>query len=349
MNLSQATESAKIAIKARLPIMVEGSPGVGKSDMFKKIAETYKLELVDIRVSQCDITDFNGLPFIDNGKARFNPFDIFPLENTPLPEGKNGWLLFLDEMNAAMPSVQVAAYKLILDRMVGNYHLHPKVAICCAGNKITDNAVVNELSTALRSRLINIEVEVDFDTWFTWAANNEIDGKILAFLMHDSKFLFNFDPEKEDKTFACPRTWEMLSKVLKFITDVSTPDKRELINGIIGNKAGTEFVTYCKYCYKLPKFEDILNGSYSSTAGEEVGVIYQIIGEIVSNYKKITTETQLVNCCETVKKFGSEWLVVLANKFYTIGANTIFIKFPKYLQYAQQATKENSFYDLNGR
>ena len=42
-------------------------------------------------------------------------------------------------------------------------------------------------------------------------------------------------------------------------------------------------------------------------------------------------------------------MVSSTNKFYTIGANTIFIKFPKYLQYAQQATKENSFYDLNGR
>lgn len=39
----------------------------------------------------------------------FMPFNIFPLENTPLPKGKNGWLLFLDEFNSAPKDVQAAA------------------------------------------------------------------------------------------------------------------------------------------------------------------------------------------------------------------------------------------------
>ena len=51
-----------------------------------------------------------GLPhFTKDGKAEFMPFNIFPLENTPLPKDKDGWLLFLDEFNSATKMVQAAA------------------------------------------------------------------------------------------------------------------------------------------------------------------------------------------------------------------------------------------------
>ena len=98
----------------------------------------------------------------------------------------------------------------------------------CAGNKETDNAVVNPLSTALRSRFINLVVEPDYENWLKWAYNlpedRAIDFRIQAFISwKGNDGLYNFKPENTSDVYACPRTWEMLSKVLKFIfiVDVS--------------------------------------------------------------------------------------------------------------------------------
>ncbi|MFR7882339.1 MAG: hypothetical protein ACLU5J_13335 [Christensenellales bacterium] len=89
-----------------------------KSSVDKQIAKEYNLKLIDLRLS-CDPTDLTGLPHFEGRKATFSPFDIFPTEYAPIPENKEGWLLFLDEFNSANKAVQAASYKLILDRMVG--------------------------------------------------------------------------------------------------------------------------------------------------------------------------------------------------------------------------------------
>ena len=99
----------------------------------------------------------------EGNKAVFTPFSIFPLENDPIPQGYDGWMLLLDELSSANKQVQAAAYKLILDRQVGSFNLHPNCAIVAAGNKITDKAVVTQMSTALQSRLIHYELSVSVD------------------------------------------------------------------------------------------------------------------------------------------------------------------------------------------
>ena len=90
---------------------VQSSPGMGKSSIMRAIASELNLQLIDHRLSTSAPEDLSGLPrFDEDGKARFSPFaDLFPTEDTPLPPGKEGWMLFLDEFNSASKSVQAAA------------------------------------------------------------------------------------------------------------------------------------------------------------------------------------------------------------------------------------------------
>lgn len=339
MNLDKASESIDLAIKADLPIFLVGSPGVGKSSIANRTAQKINYKLIDFRLSQCDITDLNGLPFIDNGKASFKPFDVFPIEGTPLPEGKDGWILFLDELNAAMPSVQVAAYKLILDRMVGNHKLHKNVRIICAGNKATDNAVVNDLSSALRSRLITIEVEADAKNWLKWAENNGIDNRITAYITEYPERLFQFNPETDDGSFPCPRTWEMLSKIIKQLPDLT--GYSELVVGIIGN-AAHDFMPYAKYSKAVPKFKDILDGTAKIDPKAPVGVVYMTIGSIISNIDENTPATDIE--CERITKclhtYGSEYLTAFNSRLINVNKQQHLLKFPAYAKYVRSIIRE---------
>jgi hypothetical protein len=204
----QVREYSIDALRVGLVPMITGSPGIGKSALMRWIADQFDLELIDYRASTGEPTDIPGLPNFDkNGNAYFAPFrHIFPLKGMKVPEGKRGWLLFLDEVNSAERRMQAALYKVVLNRMCGQYELHEDVYIAMAGNLMTDKAIVIPLSTAMESRVIQLEMEVDFDDWEKDVAiPQDYDHRIIAFLREEKDFLMDFRPDKEDKSFCCPR------------------------------------------------------------------------------------------------------------------------------------------------
>ena len=242
----------------RVP-MITSSPGMGKSAIVKQVAADFGLKLIDHRLSTSAPEDLTGLPrFREDGRAEFAPFgDLFPLKGDDVPDGYNGWLLFLDELPSAPKSVQAAAYKLILDRQVGQYDLHEKVWIVAAGNKATDRAIVNPIGTAMQSRLVHIEMRVNFTEWLEDAAlPQHYDHRVIAYLsMHESKLL-DFDPEHQDRTFCCPRTWEMTSDI---ITGREMDDLDALLlAGTITSGEAISFTQFTKVYKNLVKFSDIM-------------------------------------------------------------------------------------------
>lgn len=306
MNIKDLKESVNLCIDSNLTPFIQGSPGLGKSAIVKEIAAERNLKLIDVRLSQCDITDLNGLPKTDGKKATFIPFDTFPVEGDELPEGRNGWLVFLDELNAAVRSVQCAAYKLILDRMVGTRNLHEKVAIVAAGNLITDNAVVNSVSTALRSRLVNLTLKEDPNLWMDWGIKNRMDPRILAYIKYKPGNLFDFDPNKDEETYACPRTWEMLNKVLNVIKANDLGKHSELITGIVG-KLGLEFITYAKLRDELPDVEDIIQGTVKGSSSWDIGKKWMIIFHIIHKIGIVKTPDDLKNIFNFTDDLGQEF------------------------------------------
>ena len=97
MNYTQLRQSITDTLIAQLVPFVTGSPGVGKSSLVNSIADEFNLELIDFRLTTAEPTDLTGLPnFTKDGKAYYAPFNVFPLDTDPLPEGKDGWVLFLN-------------------------------------------------------------------------------------------------------------------------------------------------------------------------------------------------------------------------------------------------------------
>ena len=205
VKVSQAIPMLASYIRAKLVPLLVGSPGCGKSQIIYKIAQDYNLKVIDLRLAQCDPTDLAGFPTTVGNKSDYLPMAHFPIESDPVPEGYSGWLLFLDEMTSAPAAIQAAAYKLVLDRMVGSHHLHKNVAIVAAGNLDTDNAIVQPMSTALQSRLVHMELVVDPKEWDEWATEAGIHHRITDFIKFKPGLLYTFTPDHTDKTYACPR------------------------------------------------------------------------------------------------------------------------------------------------
>ena len=263
----QARKHIIECIEAKLVPFLQSSPGMGKSEITHSIASDFGLFLIDHRLSTSEPTDMTGLPrFRPDGMAEFAPFvDLFPLDGMPLPrhrledgteEEMNGWMLFLDEFNSADRKVQAAAYKLILDRMTGQKRLHTNLAMVAAGNLITDRAIVNPISTAMQSRVVHLEMEINFEEWLEDVAlKRGFDSRVIAYLMQYPEKLMDFRPDHHERTFCCPRTWEFTNRLIKGkqITD----DTAILLTGTITSGVALEFVQFTKVYDQLVTVHDI--------------------------------------------------------------------------------------------
>ena len=85
-------------------------------------------------------------------------------------------------MNSAPPSVQAAAYQLVLNKRIGQYNLPTNVKIVAAGNRETDRGVTYRMPSPLANRFRHINMEVNFEDWSIWATNNKVHQDVIGYL-----------------------------------------------------------------------------------------------------------------------------------------------------------------------
>lgn len=312
LTLKKGSEACKDILKAGLVPNVLGSPGVGKSDMVNQIAEAFGLYVIDFRAAQSDPTDFNGFPTMNEDRTRsyYAPPMTFPLENDSIPEGYSGWLLFFDELNTSPPMVQAAAYKVLLDRMVGQQHLHKKVAMVCAGNLETDKAITQRLSTAMQSRLITIEVKPDVNEWCEWAQKNGVDHRIVAYVQWRPDNLHAFNANHSDFTFPCPRTYKFASNLFDVWGNTIGIDKLEILKGTVGPGVAAELITFCDIFQDLPTRQQMIDDPDTVLINSsQLDILHAITGIIAKEFDTNSSESLL----KIINKMPVEFQVVTVN------------------------------------
>ena len=266
---------------AGLVPFLQSSPGMGKSSIVKSIAQELNLHLIDHRLSTSVPEDLSGLPKMLEDSAKFVPFDsLFPVQNTKVPDKKDGFMLFLDEFNSAPKSVQAACYKLILDRQTGQYDLHDRTAIVLAGNLASDRAIVNNIGTAMQSRVVHIEMEVSFDEWLQDVAIPQgYDPRIIAYLSFKPSMLMDFRPDHNEKTFCCPRTWEFMNRLIK--GRPVTEDKTALYAGTITSGAAADFVQFTAVESSMVTVKQVMADPSGANVPNDIPTKWMIVSHLI--------------------------------------------------------------------
>ena len=235
------------------PLLIHGSPGLGKSSVVRTVCEQRGIEFIDVRLAQMEPCDIKGLPVPDKEN---HVMEWFINGSWPRnPKGKG--IIFLDEITASDRSVQVAAYELVLDRRLGKlYSVPPGYLIVAAGNTSTDRAVATSMSSALANRFMHVEIKDDQESWLVWARGNNIHPAVTGFITFKPNMLFNMDNENLERGWPSPRSWERVSEMCHICKN----DKllRKLVFGLVGNRAGVEFMAFYKLNAKFANILDIM-------------------------------------------------------------------------------------------
>lgn len=325
MTISVNTQEASVLVQDCMNVglvpLLKGSPGTGKSSIMHTIAAERNLKLIDIRLAQIDEVELNGFPDLSGEKATYKQFDIFPTQGDELPAGYDGWLLFFDELTSADKVKQGAAYKIILDRMVGQESLHEKAFCVAAGNLLSDKAVVNNMSTAMQSRLIHINMGIDKNKWIDWAITSGIDNRVISFIEYQPNMLHKFDPNHQDDTFACQRTWEFCSRLIKPYPSLPS-SKLALLAGCISEGAAREFKAFCELSENLIRFEDIMKDPTHTKMPDDSGSLYATVGMLADHVNVDNAAISMVY----INRMPAEYQLCTIRRIYQTNKKIVSVK-----------------------
>jgi hypothetical protein len=276
VTATQARRSLMKAFKIQRPVFLWGPPGIGKSELVADLTEEMGGYMIDLRLGQMEPTDIRGIPFYnkDNGKMDWaEPVDL------PTAEFASQYpvvVLFLDEMNSAAPSVQAAAYQLILNRRVGKYHLPKNVVLVAAGNRESDKGVTYRMPTPLANRFVHQEMKCDFASWQEWAVKHNEHKDVVGYLTFAKQDLYDFDAKSASRAFATPRSWHFVSELLQD-DDTDDDTNMNLIAGTVGEGLAVKFMAHRKIAGRMPNPADILSGKVDTLDVKEVSAMYSLV------------------------------------------------------------------------
>tara|TARA_R110000796_G_scaffold66253_1_gene152579 strand:+ start:329 stop:1414 length:1086 start_codon:yes stop_codon:yes gene_type:complete len=271
---NSAKKSIVRAFKKKRPLFLWGPPGIGKSDIVHQIGEQMEAKVIDIRLSLWEPTDIKGIPYFDPNQNKMVWGAPSELPDAEMAAKYKFIILFLDEMNSAAPSVQAAAYQLILNRKVGQYTLPDNVLIIAAGNREADKGVTYRMPAPLANRFVHLELAVNFDDWFQWAVDNKVHRDVVGYLTFAKKDLYDFDPRSPSRSFATPRSWTFVSELLEDDDDDNTTT--DLVSGAVGEGLAVKFMAHRRVASTMPNPTDILEGKVKEMKTKEISAMYSL-------------------------------------------------------------------------
>jgi len=251
----QLTELLAKMFAARLPVLITGAPGVGKSDIVAQSAARAGAELLISHPAVSDPTDAKGLPWPKQGdtEATFLPFG--ELARACKATGPTVWLL--DDLGQAPPAVQASYMQLLLARRVNGHVLPDCVTFVAATNRRTDRAGVSGILEPVKSRFASIvELEPTIDDWSAWAYGQAISPTLIAFLRYRSPLLCAFQASADLTNSPVPRTWSHLAKLEALALPPAI--EAEAMAGAVGEGAANEYLAFRSMANSLVNLDGIL-------------------------------------------------------------------------------------------
>ena len=227
-----------------------GSAGIGKTDTGRHAVESLGAHFWDFRPGQHESVDFRGLPNFktvdDVEMAVWSMPDLLPFEGNPKAPTDRPIGLFADEFNGSTSNpVFTMLMQLFNERMVAGRKLLPNVRIFAAGNREGDKGTATRTPFTVNNRGTHFEIVSCVDTWSEWAASVGVPPVIIAFLQFRKPLLNMFDPTKNEKVVATPRTW---AKAVNYYADSQLPRwlRDASIAGCVGAGPAAELFAFEK-------------------------------------------------------------------------------------------------------
>jgi hypothetical protein len=264
------------AYRAKVPTILWGPPGVGKTAMILDLARDLGVPCETPMV--LDPLDI-ALPVVVDGGHKLSPAESI---RRIIALGEAGGILFFDELTTKPPAVQAAILRTIQTGEIGDYRLPEQVWRVAAANPPEQAADGYALEPPMANRLLHLEFQVDPEWWAAWATTqSRSHARIAAFIQTRPGLLFKYPQSRADagRAWPSPRTWDMFGRLVDFEKD-PTDVIYQLAVGTVGRGAAEEFLAWYQ-TLDLPRPEEILADPEGAPIPERGDQIHAVLTEVV--------------------------------------------------------------------
>jgi hypothetical protein len=278
-----------------LPMLFEGSPGIGKSSRIESPESTSGMSVWTLIATIREPSDFLGLPMPSGGDGSSVHVRYAPPSWAMEAAECGRAVVFFDEINSAPPAVQAALLRVILDGAVGDYQLPGGVRFVAAQNNVSEAAGGHVLAPPLANRFGHFDWHAPTaDEWAAWLATardsqalsleepEALEARVLevwpnhwararglvAGYIRSNPSALTRRPEPGNpnlsRAWASPRTWEMAARAMAgaWSHGISDEDSIELVAAFVSLGSAATFYEWVEGA-KIPSVTDLLDGRIS--------------------------------------------------------------------------------------
>jgi hypothetical protein len=298
-------------LRVRKPLMLRGRHGVGKSELVYQIAVTLDLPVVERRASQMTEGDLVGLPRTDGDVTSFCAPDWLA------DACKRPVLLFLDEVDRAIPEVRQGIFELTDSRKIFGNFLHRDTVVVAAvnGGEHGSQYQVGEMDPAELDRWTVFDVEPSVEDWLDWAKSNTADI-VWDFINHNRSHLEHAGDFEPNKIYPSRRSWKRLNDCLQSagMIEEHNPAIFHLATGFVGFEASVAFNDFVKnYERQVTPDMVISEGQIDKTSDFTINEHCALIEKMEATevFAEALTDEQAVNLADYFVSLPSEAVMKL--------------------------------------
>ncbi|MDL9978637.1 AAA family ATPase [Microbacterium sp. ASV49] len=294
-----------ICVSARIPVLLWGNPGEGKTAAVES-AGLRGWHVETVIITHSEPSDFAGLPVVTpQGTVTLAP----PAWASRLAAFEGPSIAFFDEFSTASPALQAAALRPLTHYQVGSVQLPATVSFVAAANPSDIAAAGWELAAPTASRFVHLDWGMPYEVF----AEGLVTGKWPTLPVYDSPDDYDrhLDDERvlvsgflraresqlsvipssaadRGKAFPTPRTWDYAARLSALARAVGVGDdvRRLVVAGAVGDAAAFEYLRWTA-SQDLPDPEALLaNPDPALIAGLRADRVFVTLQGVLAAYSR---------------------------------------------------------------
>jgi len=297
LGLDQVTEAIKAVGNSRT-LLVQGHMGTGKSSILKMLdTELPKHKACYFDCTTKDLGDISipNLHTLGDG----SDYVSYATNEELGAHIKGPIILMIDEYGKANPAVKNSMLRLMLERKIGSYTLHPDSVVFATTN-LGNEGVGDLLPPHARNRMSVITSRKPTNTeWIEWGINNGIDHTLLGWCKDNPQLFDGFEdvgdpddnpyiyhPQQQRAAFVTPRSLEAASDWMKQRALFDDQTLTAGLIGTIGDRGALDLTAFIKLADQLPSLQSIKDDPENATVPTSASAVCMVVYRTLSTISK---------------------------------------------------------------
>jgi len=297
LNLDQIATAIRTGGNKRT-ILVQGHMGTGKSSLLNTLAGEMKTHTACY--FDCTTKDLGDITIPNIAKMDDDTGYVSYLTNEELGVHLDKpIILMIDEYGKANPAVKNAMLRLMLERKIGSYQLHPDSLVFATTN-LGAEGVGDLLPPHARNRITVITMrKPDNIEWIEWGINNGVDHTLLGWCKDNPQLFASFEdikdpdenpyiyhPQTQRTAFFTPRSAEAASDWLKERENYDDQTLTGLLMGTIGERGAMDLMAFVALADQLPSLESIKRDPKNAKVPESASAVCMVVYRTLASLDK---------------------------------------------------------------